>query len=116
MKSPDRIEWIVIPAQYLQKTKEFYSNAFGWKVTTYTDDFWLFDADTIHGGFDPSLKSYEDGIRFSITVNDINKTLAKIEESGGKTIKEKYQIAPGFGFCAVFKDPNGNVLELWSKK
>ncbi|MCF7792375.1 MAG: VOC family protein [Candidatus Cloacimonetes bacterium] len=116
MKTPHRIEWIVLPARNLQKAKEFYSKIFGWKITNYTKDFWLFDADTIHGGFDPNLNSYNDGIRFSITVDDIIETLEEIENSGGKTIKEKFEIAPGFGYCAQFKDPNGNVLELWSEK
>lgn len=111
-----KIEWIVIPAQDLQKAEEFYSRIFGWKISVYAKNFWLFDADTIQGGFDPSMSAYEDGIRFSITVDNINKTLKQIEKCGGQIIKEKFEIAPGFGFCAQFKDPNGNVLELWSRK
>ena len=111
---PCKIEWLVIPSADLKKAARFYSRIFNWKTSTYTSDFWLFEADTVHGGFDKNLKPNDQGIRFSITVDDINETLNRIENMGGSIVKEKYEIAKGFGFTASFKDPNGNIVELWS--
>lgn len=116
MKTMNKIEWIVIPAPDLIKAKDFYADIFGWKIGIFTADFWLFDADTIRGGFDPKLKPGDKGIRFSITVDNIEETLFKIADKGGIIVKEKTAIASGYGFFAQFNDPNGNLLELWAEK
>jgi len=115
-KDPCKIEWIVIPSPDLEKAEMFYSTIFSWKISVYTSEFWLFEADTVHGGFDKNLLPNDQGVRFSITVDDILDKLAQITNSGGKIIREKYEIAKGFGFAASFKDPNGNIIELWSNK
>ena len=88
MDNPCKIEWLVIPALDMEKTKEFYSRIFGWKVTKFKDGFWLFDADTIHGAFDANLIAYTDGIRFSITVESIDDTLRLIKKFDGKLVKK----------------------------
>ena len=116
LKEPCKIEWLVIPAPDLEKAEKFYSSIFHWKTSVYTADFWLFEADTVHGGFDKKLKPNDQGIRFSITVDDINTKLEEIIKLGGKIFKQKYEIAKGFGFAASFIDPNGNIIELWSSK
>ncbi|MFC1887436.1 VOC family protein [Candidatus Cloacimonadota bacterium] len=115
-QQPDKIEWLVIPSENLEKAAEFYSNIFNWKISVYTPEFWLFEADTVHGGFDKKLKPNDQGIRFSITVEDIPDKLTQIVDQGGLIIQEKYEIAKGFGFAASFKDPNGNIVELWASK
>ncbi|MDO9577512.1 MAG: VOC family protein [Candidatus Cloacimonadales bacterium] len=113
---PYKIEWLVIPANDLEKAAEFYSTIFNWKISKFSPEFWLFDADTIHGGFDSDLKPNSDGIRFSITVESIEETLQEIEHSGGKKVKEKYGIGLSLGYTASFCDPNGNIVELWAEK
>jgi predicted enzyme related to lactoylglutathione lyase len=32
--------------------------------------------------------------------------------AGGKIIQDKKEIAPGFGFSAIFEDTEGNMLAL----
>jgi uncharacterized protein len=113
---PCKIEWLVIPAEDLEKAAKFYSTIFNWKISVYTKDFWLFEADTVHGGFDKLLNPNAQGIRFSITVDDITAKLDQIVEFEGKVMKDKYEIGKGFGFAASFKDPNDNIIELWSNK
>lgn len=109
-----KIEWLVIPAANPAQTAKFYSDIFGWKVEEFTPEFWLFDAETIRGAFAANLKPNPSGIRFSITVVNIEETLQKIEECGGKTVTQKYEIGKGFGFTAAFGDPEGNTVELWA--
>ena len=116
MKNKCKIEWIEIPAPDLEKAKEFYSEIFGWEISEYSSEYLIFKAGNINGGLNKNKKPCSDGIGFSITVADINETLKNIVKLGGEIVKEKYNLGNGLGFCACFKDPNGNVLELWSEK
>lgn len=112
----NKIEWISIPAPDIERAKEFYSTLFGWKITTYKPGFMVFDCANLHGGLDAKLKPCEQGIGFSITVENIPAKLAEIENAGGKTVHQMIPIGNGLGYFAAFSDPNGNKIELWSKK
>ena len=111
-----KIEWLVIPAPDLEKAKKFYSGVFSWEISELSPDFWLFKSGNLSGGLSQSTKPAPEGVTFSITVDDIPTVLGRIVEAGGVLIREKYEIGGGFGFSAVFRDPNGNLLELWSEK
>ena len=47
-----------------------------------------------------------------VDVEDIDATLAKIEESGGTTVSAKQAVGE-MGFAAYFTDPEGNLMGLW---
>ena len=113
-----KIEWLEIPAPDLEKAKIFYSTVFEWTMEEFTPDFCVFNLDGFHGGLNKNRKpiTKPDGIIFSISVDDINATLANIVNHGGKIIEEKYEIGKDIGFAAMFSDPNGNHIELWSKQ
>ena len=49
-----------------------------------------------------------------IEADDIDGTLAKIIENGGKTIVPKTKISDEFGHFALFLDNVGNRFGLWS--
>ena len=42
----------------------------------------------------------------------IDSIIERISASGGKILKDKTEIAPGFGFYAYFEDTEGNLLGL----
>ncbi len=113
-----KIEWLEIPAPDLEKAKSFYSAVFGWEMENYTDSFCVFKLDGFSGGFNKNRKPIikPEGIIFSISVEDINATLIQVKEQGGQVVEEKYMIAEEIGYAAMFSDPNGNHIELWSKK
>jgi len=111
-----KIEWLVIPAPDLEKAKEFYSSVFGWEISEFSPDFWIFKSGTLSGGLSRGMEPAEEGVTFSITVDDILTALDRIETVGGIPVRGKYEIGGGFGFSAVFRDPNGNLLELWAEK
>jgi len=48
-----------------------------------------------------------------IGTGDINATLAEIEKHGGKTISPKTEI-PGMGWFALFSDPGGNLVGIYT--
>jgi len=111
-----KIEWIELPAADLKKASDFFSTVFGWAITQYSDDYWLFQSGSLHGGLAGNTPAATGGIKFSITVEDIADALKRIVEHGGVVLKEKSEIGSGFGFTAAFEDPNGNHLELWASQ
>ena len=48
-----------------------------------------------------------------LTTDDIETSLEKIGSNGGSTVVPKTEI-PGFGHFAVFTDPTGNRIGLYS--
>ncbi len=109
-----KIEWIILPAPDLESAKTFYSEVFGFMISEYSDRFWVFKAGNLSGGLDRDLVVNKQGIRFSITVSDIEQALSAILERGGQVLKRSHSLGAGAGYCAQFEDPNGNVLELYS--
>lgn len=111
---PCKIEWLTVPAPDLEAAKTFYENVFGFSVSKFSERFWVFKSGTLSGGLDADLKPNGEGIGFSITVPAIDNALEAIKREGGSIINPGYSLGSGTGFCAKFKDPNGNVLELYS--
>jgi predicted enzyme related to lactoylglutathione lyase len=105
-----------IPTTDMQKSKDFYSKIFGWKMSEDMPGYVLFKTgDDQGGGFTQETKPTHDGVVLYIEVDDITKKLAEIENAGGRTIKEKTVISPEYGSYALFTDPCGNIMALWSK-
>ena len=105
-----------IPTTDLQKSKEFYSKIFGWKMDEGMPDYVMFSTgDNQGGGLTPQSKPTQDGVILYIEVEDIPAKLGEIEAAGGKKVKDKTGILPEFGFYGLFTDPCGNIMGLWSK-
>jgi len=111
-----KIEWITIPAPNLEAAKTFYSNCFGFTYEHYNDRFVVFKAGNLSGGFDQDLVPADAGIGFSVTVDSMNKAVELVMANGGTILIPPYEIGPNTGYCAKFRDPNGNALELYSTK
>jgi predicted enzyme related to lactoylglutathione lyase len=110
------INHIEIPTTDAQKSKDFYIKIFGWKMNEDMPGYVMFTTgDNQGGGFTEERKPSEDGVVLVIEVEDIPKKLGEIEAAGGKKVKEKTAISPEFGFYALFTDPSGNIMGLWSK-
>ncbi|MFC1588491.1 VOC family protein [Planctomycetota bacterium] len=106
---------IEIPAPDLAKAKSFYQSVFGWTMEDIPEmPYVMFSSGTVGGGFDPALEVVDKGVNVIIEVADIPSKLVEISEAGGGIEQEKTEIAGGFGFYAVFKDPNGNRLSIHS--
>lgn len=95
---------------------KFYSDIFGWKVEQMPEmGYATFESgEGVGGGFNPVSESNPAGTTMAyIGTDDIDATLAKIEKHGGKTIAPKGEI-PGFGWFAIFSDPAGNAVGLYT--
>lgn len=108
---------IEIPTADAQKSKDFYGKLFGWKMNENMPGYVMFSTgDNQGGGFTQESKPADNGVVLYIEVEDIPAKLGEIETTGGKKVKDKTGISPEFGFYALFTDPSGNIMGLWSKK
>jgi len=94
------------------KAKAFYGQVFGWQF----DDQTMPGYTLISTGQDPHggiMKQPESPAASNIyfKVADIEATLAKVKELGGKVTVPKSEI-PGIGFFALFVDPEGIGIGL----
>jgi predicted enzyme related to lactoylglutathione lyase len=104
----------------IEKTRSFYESIFGWTFQSIPGfaTYAMFQTPGgLGGGFDASPegeKPAEQGPILHIEVDDIDGTLAKIAEAGGKTLTGKTKISDEFGYYAIFLDNVGNRLGVWS--
>lgn len=113
--------YIEIPAPDLEKAKRFYSTVFKWKVSD-SDlgkaPYATFQTAGLDGGLDSGKEAVDNGVLLYLKVEDIPTKLKEIERGGGQAATNKTRVIDGsddYGFTAIFKDPNGNRLGLWSK-
>jgi predicted enzyme related to lactoylglutathione lyase len=116
-----------IPADDLDRAKNFYGSVFGWKLetmsmpggeytivmTTPVDEQTQLPSEpgAINGGMMQRDERTPSPV-LTIDVEGIDDALKEIEAVGGTTVTPRTEI-PGMGAFAYFKDPEGNVLGLW---
>jgi predicted enzyme related to lactoylglutathione lyase len=107
---------IEIPAADVPDAAKFYENLFGWKMEHAPEfDYTMWsDGGGYGGGF---TKVGRDGTAGQVLVyidsDDIEADLAKVQKLGGSVVTPKTEI-PGTGWFALFKDPTGNTLALYT--
>lgn len=104
-----------LPATDLEQCAEFYGNVFDWQFVPYADNYEVFmtpDPKGIGGGFTTEAPAGS-GAVFYIYCADIDSTLDRIEQAGGTRFMPRTPI-PGMGWIALFNDPQGNVVGLFS--
>jgi uncharacterized protein len=111
---------IEFPSPDGEASKAFYEQIFGWtfQIVPGFETYALFRTPSGLGGginLDPDGEPPSDkGPILHIEVEDIDDTLRRIAEHGGRTIVPKTKISDEFGTFAVFLDNVGNRLALWS--
>ena len=108
---------VEIPAADQAASGQFYSELFGWKYSAYPEmDYAVFEAEGGPGGGFPKVNGQDvtpGSVLVYVGTDDIEASLAKAESLGGSTIVPKTEI-PGQGWFAVFSDPTGNRLALYT--
>ena len=118
-------DWIEIRTNNIETSAAFYESVFGWKITDKEtaegSAVWIFDT-----GDQPRLENLRRGgiwlrpmgdplgVVVYVRVDDIQRTLKRIMELGGKVVNPKAPI--GAGYAAFFTDPNGNLLGLYEDR
>jgi len=110
---------IELVANNLEATGKFYADLFGWKIENIPAmNYSTFEAKPgPGGGFVPvgvgQLKPGE--VLIHVATDDIDASLAKVNKLGGKTLVPKSEI-PEIGWYAIFTDPTGNKVGLYTDK
>lgn len=115
------ITHIEIPAPDLAKAIFFYSAIFNWNIHVMEKGkyaFFVIGETRTGGGLNAELRvaGENQGPQIVIDVEDIEQTLEHINRSGGNTTIPKTEIPGGKGFFAGFTDPNGNHIQLHSRR
>jgi uncharacterized protein len=116
-----------IPADDVNRAKNFYGSIFGWDLqttpmgdgeytsvlTTPVDDQTRMPTEpgAINGGMMERTSDVPAPV-ITIDVDGIDDALSQIKAAGGSTVTPRTPI-PGMGAFAYFKDSEGNVLGLW---
>ncbi len=104
-----------IPSTDIQRSARFYAELFGWQMRSRSDDYMLFSVEAgISGGISKVDKVGSPTISVYIGVDDIPATLARVEALGGHIVRPRAEIGGGMGFTALFTDPCGCAIGLWS--
>jgi uncharacterized protein len=118
-----RVVHFEVPFDDVDRARAFYQKAFGWNVmpvpemsytmvsTGPTGDQGPTEPGYIGGGMTERNELFRSPV-ITIDVDDIEATLTKVEELGGKTVRPRQEVGQ-MGFTAYFTDPEGNLTGLW---
>ena len=122
----DPVIHVEIPADESERARQFYENAFGWKTMPLgpeTGDYVMaFTTETdeetripkVRGAINGGLyrrSQPEESVRFTVLVDDIRATMAKVEAAGGRVLGDPFAL-PGVGLFVDVVDTEGNVVQL----
>jgi predicted enzyme related to lactoylglutathione lyase len=119
-----------MPYEDGERLSKFYSGVFGWKLnvtgpemgnyvtaaTTETDENRMVKTPGhINGGFYPKSSGAPTEPSVVIAVDNIDESVKKIEEGGGKILGKPVDI-PGIGMYVSFTDTEGNRCSILQPK
>jgi len=112
-----KICYLELPSRNIDESAAFYHSVFDWKVRHRSDGTMAFDdgVNEVSGTWRTDRKpSREVGLLVHIMVDDIEVTIRKITEQGGKIVQPVGMDAPEI--TAWFQDLSGNVLGLYQER
>jgi len=118
-----RVVHFEIPFDDGARAQAFYQSAFGWGIMAMPEMDYTMVSTGPNGDQGPTEPGYigggmmqrsqpSQGPVITVDVEDIDATLATIEQLGGKTVTPR-QAVGDMGFSAYFNDPEGNLMGLW---
>jgi predicted enzyme related to lactoylglutathione lyase len=116
MNQHEKINYVEFPARDLAGTKRFFQSVFGWSFTDYGPEYTAFENQGLDGGFFQSdlASSTANGAALIVLYsNQLEATLAKVEQAGGSILRPIYSFPGGRRFH--FAEPSGNEFAVWSE-
>jgi predicted enzyme related to lactoylglutathione lyase len=108
------INYIEFKSNNLNETKEFYSNAFGWKFKDYGPNYTAFSDSGIEGGFEHNKEPINNGVLVVLHYDNLEIIKEKIIGLGAKISVDIFSFPGGRRF--QFLDPSGNELAIWTEE
>ena len=115
------VNWLEIPVENLQRAKGFYERIFEFEIVDLEVGGEIYpcfptkDGDGFSGAlvqYDYTKPGKQGPLVYLNSYGKMDQILEKVIDAGGKVIQPKKEIAPGFGFSALFEDTEGNFLGL----
>ena len=111
--------WFEVAGRDAGKLQSFFSDLFGWQIDANNPmEYGMVDTKAgkgINGGIGgPPDETYPGHFTIYVEVDDLQKTLDKVEKLGGKTVMPPSEI-PGANqplSIAMFTDPDGRLIGL----
>jgi uncharacterized protein len=105
----NKVTWFQLPADQVERAWNFYHQVFGWSQEEMYADKKMTGA--INGDIVQRSEEVQQS-RIVIRVDDVNRMIQKIKESGGKIVTERTEI-PEIGMVyASFTDTEGNIVNI----
>ena len=112
-KPENQIDYVELPANKIEATKQFYTTVFAWKFEDYGPNYTSFNDGRLAGGFTTDRTAPSQGLLLVLYASDLNLVQQKIKAAGGAIVKDTFSFPGGRRFH--FTDPNGNELAVWSE-
>ena len=110
------VQHFEINSRDFRKAQQFYKQVFDWNIQEHEGMPYALIAPegerSIGGGIGQVQEGQQPGITFYVTVDNLQAYLDRAEKSGGKTVLKPTPI-PNVGSCAMFTDPDGNMVGLF---
>jgi len=115
----DRVVHFEIPSDNPEKSMAFFKNVFDWNFQGYENgEYWIaITGDEKTPGINGAVMKKRDPkqpLVNSISVQNIDSSIQKIEKAGGKIVVPK-AVIPGIGWSAYFTDPDGNIHGVYQE-
>lgn len=108
----EQVQYIECLSKDLSKTKEFYTQCFGWKFTDYGPHYTAFEGAYVDGGFTTGVP-VNGSILIVLYSGNLDNTLDKIKAYGATISKDIFSFPGGRRF--QFIDPDGYEWAVWSE-
>ncbi len=109
------IVYFELPADDMARAKRFYRKLFDWEFQKVPKwDYWMITTggkDALYGGLTKREKTRKSVVNY-IDVESVEKCIIKIEKAGGKILVPKMPVK-GWGYFAIFKDTENNIMGIW---
>ena len=115
------VNWVEIPVIEMARAKAFYEAVFEFRIVELEigGEAYRCFPNREGDGFSGALVQYDftqpgkqGPLVYLNSYGDMEAMLARIASAGGKVVQGKQEIAPGYGYFAIFEDTEGNLLAL----
>ena len=105
------VDYVEFTAPDLAAVETFYSAAFGWRFTAWSNGYVAFSGPGLGGGFEQG-PARPGGALVTLYSRDLEATLDSVQRAGGHICKGVFAFPGGRRF--QFTDPAGYELAVWS--
>ena len=106
----DRLDYIEFPSTDRERTSRFFSQAFGWGMTSYGPSYDGIEGAGLDGGIDQSAERVAATMAV-VRTDDLDAAEQRVLAAGGVITRPQFDFPGGRRFH--FREPGGNELAVY---